>query len=283
MSKWFDKLKLYSNHSVFVCVMVIIWLYLEHWLAFLINSKSFEDIEPMFWILLPVFLVLFLMKLAVVNHFKVSPLTIRKMMTNALGLRWLSLLFVLTFTMQLAWFVDAAFQLFVAGDTGVETKWQCLLTFSSLIIINLLFPITERINNNFSSDTRTLLVSGFSGNRSIEWNNMDLFLKPFREKGKDNKKYPIKSVIVILSKDLLKFDLLLNNDFKEQGDEEFLKICERYNTCKSSLPMRKGYFQQLLGWQLKKVTNRDIEIIFSEPVDYNDFDDIYQIQIIDHI
>lgn len=265
MNKWFDKLKVYSNHSVFVCVMVILWLYLEHWLAFWINSKKIEDIELMFWILMPIFLVLFFMKLAVVNHFKVSPLTIRKMMTNALGLRWLSLLFVLTFTMQLAWFVDAAFQLFVAGDTGAETKWQCLLTFSSLIIINLLFPIAERTKNKLSSDTRTLLVSGLSGKDVITSWNMNLFLKPFE-------KYPIKSVIVVLSENYLKFQLA--DDFKKLGEEDFIEICDEYNKS-DEVEVRRNLFQRLLERLLNNKTNRKIEVVLSEPVDYDDFDDIY--------
>ena len=94
---------------------------------------------------------------------------------------------------------------------------------------------------------------------------MNLFLKPFE-------KYPIKSVIVVLSENYLKFQLA--DDFKKLGEEDFIEICDEYNKS-DEVEVRRNLFQRLLERLLNNKTNRKIEVVLSEPVDYDDFDDIY--------
>lgn len=260
MNKWFELLKTFSNHSYFVCAMVFLWMYLEYCLALLIENK---DVTPYWGMWLIVFVVFFLLKLAVVNHFKVSPLTIRKMMTNALGFKWLSLLFVLTFAMQFAWFVDAAYKLFVDGDNDIKIICQCGLTFFSLLVINLLFPIDDRKQRGVSLEKRQLLVSGFSVSKdAIIARNIDLFLKPI-------KNYPIKKVIIIRS------EALLNLPFADEVKTYNEKLWEQYNTAKD-IKERKLLFLKYIKKVIFEETEKDVEVILSDSVSYDDFDVIFE-------
>lgn len=265
MSKWFDKLKMFSNHSAFVCGMVLLWMYLEYCIALLIKGES---MNPYLIAGIVVFTVLFVLKLSVVNHFKVSPLTIRKMMTNALGFKWLSLLFVLTFTMQLAWFVDATYKLFVDGDSSIVNISQCGLTLFSLIVINLLFPIVDRKKTKIPTDKRTLLVTGFSGNGIIQGKNLDLFLKPFVKKNNSVSYENIKKVVIIVSDTL--YNCTLDTTVKNK-DNKIL-----WNNYDSAKPIdREKPFREFIQHEVKNIIKRDIEVILSKPVSYDDFDVIY--------
>lgn len=265
MNKWFDNLRMLSNHSYFVSGMVFLWLYLEYCLAFWIEKK---ETSPYLVIWVTVFFTFFLLKLAVVNHFKVSPLTIRKMMTNALGFKWLSLLFVLTFAMQLAWFVDAAYKLFVEGNNDIKIICQCGLTFFSLLVVNILFPIGERKSKTLSSDNRKLLISGLSVSKvygkndefSITKNNIDLLLKPMHE-------YLIEKVVIIRSNTLLK------SDFADDVDDSYIdkKSKEEYNNKHSD-----SSFVDCIKKIISKRLGKEVNVILSDPVNYDDFDTVFE-------
>lgn len=273
-----SSLRKIANHAIFVSGMVILWLCVEYSVARMIRYQTFLPYTDawenyLFWCLTVIFFSLFLCKLAVINEFKISSLTLKKMMSNALGFKWLSLLFILTFMMQLTWFIDATYKIFVDAELGLSA-WQeggkAALTLFSILIINLLFPTTERYAvKNFLIEKRTLLVSAFSVMNEITDKNIDLFLKPFHLKDKVEQ-FPFNKVVIIIS------NTLSNCNMSAQLVASYSSIFDlnRYNSLVDH-SLRLDVFKEFMQKIIEDKYGRKVEIVLSAKVDYNIFDTIF--------
>lgn len=267
MNSFSKRIETFCNHQTFVCFMVIAWMAIEFSIACMIKQESIYPFGDNlctligYWSFVAIFLILFICKLAS-NNFKISPLTLKKMMTNALGYKWLSFLFIITFSMQLTWFINSTYKVFVDADFTLSA-WQeggkGILTLMSMLIINILFPIAPYSQKNLSIKERDLLITTLSlqGGNVLTNNNIDLFLKPFIYQ-MNGETFSIKKIVVIIS------DVLFSSKYADDVRSKYQ--IEQENIDENS-------FVKLI----RSICHNDMmNVVLSAPVNYDDFQSVYK-------
>lgn len=279
-------------------IVLLLLLFLSEWFAFRIMRCPVElaagKIGWPFIVTVSAFSIIFSLKLCFQG---VSLSIMNRFLNNALGLKFLSFIFILAFLVHISWLSDSCLEFFVTGDW----HWgNIIITIIGITCLVLSFPVKQKKKTESNADEKTLLVTGIS---SISEHFMDLFFKPLE-------KYTnIEKVIVLLSNQVLEDVSKINTgNFEAYGEcgqryiesvEEYKRKLEAYKTTfevyktthddkllnKVSNELRTqghivcGYLGEFLNSRLQSkyigYDNKSVKFIFSEPVNYNDFDACY--------
>lgn len=281
--------------------MLILWTVTEYFVSRIIDSWTLGEsvgfttdfipcwAHPVIWISAAAFISIPIFKAIYGNGRVTFGRGLKKLLTNAVGFKWLSIIFIFVFGIQITGLFDLGYQ--IIADVNVESRSmlinylaKAILFISSIFIINALFPSIKK-DNSIDPTAETLLVTAFSisynktnQNYEISKRNIDGFMKPL-EKDKliryeniSDKKPPK----VILS-NCTKISVLISKQLKEatlNSDTGFnRKDIDQYNAL--STDNRIDKFKELLTTKLQNKINKDIQIYFSKPVDYEDFNEVY--------
>ena len=208
----------------------------------------------------------------------VSLSIMKRFLNNALGLKFLSFVFILSFLIHISWLADICLDFFVLGKGYFINIVVCLFGIFGLAII---FPIKKRGEKDINPKKRTLLVTGI---REISERSLDLLLKPFDEY------LNIEKIVILLSSRVL---TCIDKGFKEDVEKNtetnkaanaYIKAVENYNQSVNKRIQGHIVCDKLSDFLNDKIqclypayNKRKVECIFSEPVDYNDFDSCYKI------
>jgi len=233
------------------------------------------------------------------NNYKLSSLTLKHLISNALGYKWLTLIILFFFITHLTWAIDSLYKIII--DTELhKNNWMLLLhpvipicgTFVSAILI----PAKQK--NNKSLSEADIFVSSMScvfnrqdNSYMIKPHNLDLLFKPFYNSGiyypptgKIEKLSSIKEFLIVPSNALLNCRIDAESDWtpfvskikhaeKTKGItiEKFLNAITKYN---SSLKEHNESFNYLKDF-LSELIN--VNFTFSEPVDYDKFIRVFNV------
>lgn len=120
------------------------------------------------------------------NKYKLSSSTLRQLINNALGYKWLTLFILFFFMMHFSWTIDAGYELFLNTDFDKQSWMEvCRLIVpgSGMIMAALLIPVYQKEKKSLSE--ADILLSSFSISKDrdtlfLQLSNFDLFFKPFR-------------------------------------------------------------------------------------------------------
>lgn len=145
------------------------------------------------------------------NKYKLSSSTLRQLINNALGYKWLTLFILFFFMMHFSWAIDAGYEFFV--NTEFEKQnwmkvFHVVVPSCGMFIAALLIPVRQEKKKSLSE--ADILLSSFSVSKTGELlpNNLDLFFKPFLcgvyyNSDTPEKLQGIKKILIIPSTSLL--------------------------------------------------------------------------------
>lgn len=254
------------------------------------------------------FIVLFSFTIGVIitgrlkNNYKLSSLTLKQLISNALGYKSLTLIILFFFITHLTWAIDSSYKIII--DTEVHKQnWILFLNpiipiFGMFVSAILIPPIRQE--NKKSLNEADIFISSIScSNININDNNipilkphnLDLFFKPFYNTGiyyQPTKNIEILSkidkFIIVPSTSFLECTIDTNADWsefiaklnkvsiaKKIDTNQFDEAIKTYN---SSLKKQNKSIDHLKNF-LEKLIN--VNLIFSEVVDYNEFEDVFNV------
>lgn len=297
ISEYIDKFSEYiDSHSKFIYKLcsnrwvlffsVICCLWVEFSAAQAIGQKSWFPyqcvaVNWISYIILVLLTIFFIFKIR--KEGKWFRVDLFRLLTSAIGRKWLSLFFLLVFLMQITWFIDTTFEIVVHGKIGWESLY-CLLPLITMVALNVFFPsVDTRPSPPINPEKRTFLVTGFSTVSNITYNNIDLFLKPFLNLYGDIK-YNIQEVVILCSSTLFKADFCLSLDdimklYKDGVDAdtlaEFDKSLRKYNDKEFGISNRPEKFKDIIRDIIKINTKVEVDIHLSQNINYDDFNTAY--------
>jgi hypothetical protein len=229
------------SSGLFVSLMLVMLLIIEGLTFYSLNNGGCTlELVCCGWALLLVVFVIGLLT----GVYKPDTKIARRLLTNSVSHKWLSLVFVLGFLIHITWFIDTGFSVVIEGEYDLWLQWLILL-FG--LCLNLFFVPKAENKSHTEKSERTLLFTGMSSTKDKE-RLLKLLLKPFLDvAGYEN----IIKVIIMKSTSL------------DEGSEE---------------EMRSLLFEELKSkpTEYSKYSDRPPEIIFtSESYDYNDVKDCY--------
>jgi hypothetical protein len=274
-----DNIKQVFQSGIFVVIMLAL-LFFSEWITFTYfwgsNKPDFLEEVCICCIVLEWIILLFIVVVGyLLGVYQMSMQIVRRFLDNALGLKWLSLVFILGFMVHIAWISEISYSLVVKNETCLG---ELIVPIGGLLLLCAIFPVKAKNRDNNDKSKRTLLISGittFIGERSL-----DLLFKPFTD-------YPnIRNMVIILSDGLYKSEVQKETEFKrtlkllsfDDGSSynDYMNYIEDGNHNKI-----KELLRQILETYLKqkypRYANENVNIIFtSEFYDYNDFDSCYK-------
>lgn len=184
----------YNPWLIFLLLIdfLLLEFYYEEFLNKLTNGYLLWPYQPCGWDYF--FVVGFICLLAVIisggvkNKYKLSSSTLRQLVNNALGYKWLTLFILFFFMMHFSWTIDAGYDIFLKAEFD-EVNWKDLYRMvvpgSGMIVAALLIPVYQKEKKSISQ--ADILLSGFSVSYDaktkayfLRLDNFDLFYKPFR-------------------------------------------------------------------------------------------------------
>lgn len=184
----------YNPWLIFLLLIdfLLLEFYYEEFLNKLTNGYLLWPYQPCGWDYF--FVVGFICLLAVIisggvkNKYKLSSSTLRQLINNALGYKWLTLFILFFFMMHFSWTIDAGYDIFLKIEFD-EVNWMDLCRMvvpgSGMIVAALLIPVYQKEKKSLSE--ADILLSSFSVSYDkdtkvsfLQLGNFDLFFKPFR-------------------------------------------------------------------------------------------------------
>lgn len=184
----------YNPWLIFLLLIdfLLLEFYYEEFLNKLTNGYLLWPYQPCGWDFF--FMVGFIFLLAVIisgkvkNKYKLSSSTLRQLINNALGYKWLTLFILFFFMMHFSWTIDAGYDIFLKIEFD-EVNWMDLCRMivpgSGMIVAALLIPVYQKEKKSLSE--ADILLSSFSVSYDketkvsfLQLGNFDLFFKPFR-------------------------------------------------------------------------------------------------------
>lgn len=164
------------------------------------------------------------------SKYKLSSSTLRQLINNALGYKWLTLFILFFFMMHFSWTIDAGYEIFV--DTKYSWRswlkiFHIIIPASGMFIAALLIPMRQEKKKSLSE--ADILLSSFSVSKSgyLLPNNLDLFFKPFfcgvqahNNPDKLEQLAGIKKILIIPSTSLLKAPIQMDSIDNDWGELE---------------------------------------------------------------
>lgn len=249
------------------------------------------------------------------HKYKLSSSTLRQLISNALGYKWLTLFILFFFMMHFSWAIDAGFDIFIKAefnnDNWVGQLFYVIIPVIGMFVAALIIPVKENAKKPLSE--AKILISAISVSIGQDKDfmllprNLDLFFKPFIKgvsyTDSDNPPVAlngIEKVIVIPSRSLLECKISSENDKwielknkipqKFAPDEDKLKSLSATekveNQSKMITPeeMLKNTINQYneestFGNMIKFLSCfMNVEFIFpTDSVDYDKFDQVFSV------
>lgn len=152
------------------------------------------------------------------RRYRLSSFTLKQLINNALGYKWLTLFILFFFMMHFSWTIDAGYEIFVDAKSN-KLNWlkifHIFIPSCGMFIAALLIPIRQEKKKSLSE--ADILLSSFSVSKTGELlpNNLDLFFKPFlcgvyHKSGTLEKLQGIKKILIIPSTSLLNAPIRMN-------------------------------------------------------------------------
>jgi hypothetical protein len=201
---------------------------------------------------------------------------VKRFLNNALGLKWLSLVFILGFMVHIAWISEISYSLIVKNETCLG---ELIVPIFGLLLLCTIFPVKVKNRDSNDKSERTLLISGITA--SISERSLDLLFKPLTVYQN------IQNMVIILSDGLYNIDMRTEGNLKEVFN--FLSFADTDDACNNymnDMKVKNPYeitnkLRQILETYLKQkyptYADRNVKIIFTpEFYDYNDFDSCYK-------
>lgn len=116
------------------------------------------------------------------RRYRLSSSTLKQLINNALGYKWLTLFILFFFMMHFSWTIDAGYEIFVSTEFN-KLNWlkifHIFIPSCGMFIAALLIPVRQEKKKSLSE--ADILLSSFSVSKTGELlpNNLDLFFKPF--------------------------------------------------------------------------------------------------------
>lgn len=116
------------------------------------------------------------------DKYKLSSSTLRQLINNALGYKWLTLFILFFFIMHFSWAIDAGYEFFVNTDFEKQNWMEIfhiVVPTCGMFFAALLIPVRQEKERSLSE--ADILLSSFSVSKSGDLlpGNLDLFFKPF--------------------------------------------------------------------------------------------------------
>lgn len=173
--------------------------------------------------------------------YELKSISVKKLITNAIGFSVLSLVFLVLFIAHLTWFVDTCYKMVIDGDFLINLS-KILTIFCATFIVIIVFPKPKKKQES-TSDSYKVLYTGMSLESSgISEANIDLLLKPIEGK------YGYKNISKIVI-----FPSLIFENFSHYIKEETV------NKIKNRIKELKG--------------DNTIILKFTDCIDYDKFDE----------
>lgn len=231
------------------------------------------------------------------SKYKLSSSTLRQLINNALGYKWLTLFILFFFMMHFSWTIDAGYEIFIDTEYSRQ-NWvkifHIIIPASGMFIAALLIPMRQEKEKSLSE--ADILLSCFSvSKKGLLFDNLDLFFKPFLcgvkthgdNSGVWERLVGIKKVLIIPSESLCNAHITVDNEFVEKLRKFEDKLWEN----KLWENNEKDVYHQAILEAIKKYnanSNLDnlkevllailpLEFIFSEIADYDEFDQVFKV------
>lgn len=195
----------------------------------------------------------------IMGQFKLSPINIGRLITNSFSLNPLSIAFTLLYILHISWLADSVYNVVFSSNNDF---WNIpMIVFA---ILTMLFIQPQRIDLAKKVDDceRTLLVSGMSWISQLldEPNpkfkdSFEGFLAPFYRYKHLNR------LVIVTTKEAIS---TISKRIPNINEKDF-------EMCKTSLI---SYINDKLK-EIPSYENRSVEVIISQCVDYNKFDECF--------
>lgn len=258
---------LYSTNC-FTVFMLCWMLSLERLVFNMISDCDYR----VWWLIIGISFVLLILIGIYYKAYRFSLSIMKRFLNNALGLKWLSFIFILIFLVHISWLSDSCFNFFIEGK---KTWGNILVSLAGIVCMFIIFPIQKRENKTVAKQERTLLISGI---KEINAHFLDLFFKPFNV-------YPnIEKVVILLSDKVLSISNGLVDDVLlgvENEADEYKKAIKYYTTSPTELNRKvvqtklSDFLLAKIGCSVNGYKDRNVNFVFSKVVDYNNFNDCF--------
>jgi len=200
---------------------------------------------------------------------------IMQMLTNTAKGSYLDIITLLIFLAFAAWIPDAILD-YIKG----ENWFRPFLYIIGLFLLVIGKPSFVIIGDDVEKEERKLMLTGMSNVSNKFQMNLDPVIKPLYD-------YPnIVTILVLLSDEILNGYKDIDLSKEKESDklkalEKYVKslaekgLCDKGKLCNGDISFVKEEISNLLKAYIKKIPryeNKDVNIKFSNPVDYNDFD-----------
>ena len=171
--------KLLTNNW-FVLSMFCLLLFFERFTVYCLKNNCIYNVCFGWPIVVSLFIILAVIFIGrSVGAYKFRMQIVKRFLSNAIGLKWLSLVFILGFLVHIEWIAAASYNLFFDGSG----HWfEPIILILGLLLLCALFPVKsgkERIDNKAK---QTLLVTGLTvpprSTVLISKDSLDLLFKP---------------------------------------------------------------------------------------------------------
>lgn len=237
--------------------------------------------------------------------YKLSSSTLRQLINNALGYKWLTLFILFFFMMHFSWTIDAGYEIFI--DTEFNSQnwmkiFHIIIPASGMFIAALLIPVRQEKKKSLSE--ADILLSGFSVSKSgLIPSNLDLFFKPFlcgvqvhNNSGTSEEQLTgVEKILIIPSSSLLNAPIRMDsvdNDWEKLEEklwenERVKRTCSTRNMYHDIVQAAKVKYKEAVLSNYSNQTSDSLkeflsaifplEFIFSEPVNYDRFDQVFKV------
>lgn len=239
--------------------------------------------------------------------YKLSSSTLRQLINNALGYKWLTLFILFFFMMHFSWTIDAGYKIFIDTEFN-RYNWlnifHIIIPASGMFVAALLIPVQQGKKKSLSE--ADILLSGFSVSKSgLVPSNLDLFFKPFLcgVQVHNNSDMPeeqlvgMKKILIIPSFSLLNAPIRMDSvdddweklEEKLWENESVKKIYKTRNQYHATFQEAKKKYHDAVNVKrsypslsfdmLKEFLSAifPLGFIFSEPVNYDQFDQVFKV------
>lgn len=160
------------------------------------------------------------------RRYGLSSSTLKQLINNALGYKWLTLFILFFFMMHFSWTIDAGYEIFVRTEFN-KLNWlnvfHIFIPSCGMFIAALLIPVRQEKKKSLSE--ADILLSSLSVSKTGELlpSNLDLFFKPFLcgvHYNSDTLEmlHGIKKILIIPSTSLLNAPIRMNAEDKVNWD-----------------------------------------------------------------
>lgn len=226
------------------------------------------------------------------HKYRLTSSTLRQLISNALGYKWLTLFILFFFMMHFSWSIDAGFDIFVKAEWNIGNIFHVIIPSSGMFVAALFIPIKHDVKTSLCE--AEILLSAISvykdknGNFMLLPRNLDLFFKPFFKgisiADSDNSSVQLKGiekVIIIPSRSLLECKI------SNENNNEWIELINRITIPQKVMP-DEDKLQDAID-QYNKLSTFDnmarflscfIDVDFilpNNPVDYDKFDEVFSV------